>query len=129
MQSSTKDRWMFRGFVAGIFAMGMLAGGLGLRIAENRGWASPAAPDAYQLQSVVERLDVPEGRRVAVRAILAEHFERTRAITKRQRPDYRAAYQASEARLREVLTPEEYKQFEGKFAEWLERRRGITKVR
>jgi hypothetical protein len=129
MEASTNDRWLFRGFVAGIFAMGMLAGALGLRFAENRGWAAPPVPDAYQLRSVVERLDLPEDRRLAVRGILADHFEKTRAITKSNQPSYRAVYRESEARLREVLTPEEYREFEGRFAEWLERRRGITKVR
>ena len=129
MEISTNEKWMFRGFVAGIFSMGLLAGVLGLRIAESRGWASPPALDAYQLRSVVERLDVPEDRRVAVRAILADHFARTRAITRRNRPEYQAVFRDSEAKLRGVLTEEEYRKFDAGFAEWLERRRGITKVR
>jgi len=67
------------------------------------------------LQRMDSQLDLDDGQRAAIEAIVAERVAAFRAIRARVRPEIQAEFDSLREEVSEVLTPEQRKEWEARF--------------
>jgi Spy/CpxP family protein refolding chaperone len=121
MDNVAKNRWQVRVAAMIIFVLGFAAGILALNV--YRGFARNAPP-RDRFQQMADRLDLNADQRTTVQQILGDTREQLRAVRRESEPKVAEIRQQADARLQEVLTPEQWQKFQTMRNEMRARRGG-----
>ena len=109
MDNDTKNRWQVRVAALIIFVLGFAAGILALNV--YRGLASgPRSRD--RMEQLTERLNLSADQKTKVQLILGDTRDQLRAVRRESEPKVNEIRRQADARLQEVLTPEQWQQFQ-----------------
>ncbi|HEV8370795.1 MAG TPA: hypothetical protein VGQ39_22795 [Pyrinomonadaceae bacterium] len=104
-----KNRWQVRVAAAVIFLLGFTAGILALNI--YRGLARNVAP-RDRFEQLSERLQLNADQKTKVQQIFGDTREQLRGLRKESEPKVNDIRHQADERLQQVLTPEQWKQFQ-----------------
>ena len=124
MDSKTKSKWQVRFAVLIIFAIGFVAGGLAMNFYRDKRGPSQSGSMRGSFSRVVEQLNLSPEQKVEVEKILEETRAQLIEIRKESGPKFREVRMQTDERLRTVLTPEQWEQFQQIMKESRHRRRG-----
>jgi Spy/CpxP family protein refolding chaperone len=119
MNVVAKNRWQVRGAAAVIFVLGFAAGILALNV--YRGWARNGPPHD-RFEQLSERLQLTPEQKTKVQQIFGETREQLRALRKESEPRVHEIRSQADAQLQQVLTPEQWQQFQTMRSEMRPRR-------
>lgn len=108
MNNITKNRWQVRVAAAIIFVLGFTAGILALNI--YRGLARADGRDRFDQMS--ERLNLNADQKAKVQQILGDTREQLRALRRESEPRVNEIRQQADERMKQVLTEEQWQQFQ-----------------
>lgn len=109
MDNFTKNRWQVRGATLIIFVLGFAAGILALNV--YRGLAhGPRSRD--RMEQLAERLNLTADQKTKVQQIFGDTREQLRAVRLESEPKVNEIRRQADTRLQEVLTPEQWQQFQ-----------------
>ena len=123
MDQVKKTRWQVRFAAVLIFVLGFAAGILALNV--YRGWArnmSGSGRDRFEQMS--QRLKLNEDQKTKVQQIFADTREQLTTLRKESEPRFEQIRTQADERLRQVLTPEQWQQFQAMREEGRRRRGG-----
>lgn len=121
MDNAAKNRWQVRGATLIIFVLGFAAGILALNV--YRGLAgAPRSRDRFE--QMAERLNLNPDQKTKVQQIFSDTREQVRALRRESEPKFDEIRRQADARLQEVLTPEQWQQFQKERHEMRGRRGG-----
>lgn len=121
MDNATKNRWQVRGATLIIFVLGFAAGILALNV--YRGLAgAPRSRDRFE--QMAERLNLNPDQKTKVQQIFGDTREQIRALRRESEPKFDEIRRQADARLQEVLTREQWQQFQKDRSEMRGRRGG-----
>ena len=121
MDKVAKNRWQVRLAAMIIFVLGFFAGILALNV--YRGFANNRSP-RDRMDQMAERLKLTDDQKTKVHVILSDTREQLRAVRRESEPKVNEIRQQADARLQEVLTFEQWQQFQKERQEMRLRRRG-----
>lgn len=110
---ANKSQWQMRGAALLIFLLGVLAGGLLLNVYHNRQMAQTNR--RVLLGRALEQLNLTAEQKPQVEQILRDARLQLRAIRGETQPKFSAVRQQTDARLQQVLTPQQWTLFEQQF--------------
>ena len=108
MNNITRNRWQVRVAAALIFVLGFTAGILALNI--YRGLARADGRDRFEQMS--ERLNLNADQKTKVQQIFGDTREQLRALRRESEPRVNEIRQQADERLKQVLTEEQWQQFQ-----------------
>jgi Spy/CpxP family protein refolding chaperone len=108
MNNITKNRWQVRVAAAIIFVLGFTAGILALNI--YRGLARADGRDRFEQLS--ERLNLTADQKTKVQQIFGDTREQLGALRRESEPRMKEIRQQADERLKQVLTEEQWQQFQ-----------------
>ena len=109
MNEVAKNRWQVRIAAMIIFVLGFAAGILALNV--YRGMARNATP-RDRFEQMADRLDLNADQKTKVQQILSDTREQLRALRRESEPRVNEIRGQADARLQEVLTPEQWQKFQ-----------------
>ena len=121
MNQVIKTRWQVRFAAAIIFVLGFAAGILALNV--YRGWARNMGGPRDRFEQMSQRLNLNEDQKNKVQQIFADTREQLTALRKESEPRVDQIRVQADERLKQVLTPEQWQQFQ-KMRDEGRRRRG-----
>lgn len=121
MSDVTGNRWQLRAAALAIFLLGAAAGALAPRA--YHAWAG-RQPQRAQLDGMIKRLRLDANQESQVRQILGETREQFRALRREAGPREQEIRRRADERLRQVLTDEQWRQFQQEMSERRGSRRG-----
>lgn len=111
MDKATKNRWQVRFAAMIIFVLGFAAGILALNV--YRGWARNTTTRPHdRIEQLAERLNLNADQKTKVQQILGDTREQLRAVRRESEPKVNEIRRQADTRLQEVLTPEQWEQFQ-----------------
>src|SRR5919106_1749895 len=119
MNVVAKNRWQVRGAAAVIFVLGFAAGILPLNV--YRGWVR-RPPPRDRFEQLSERLQLSPEQKTKVQQIFGETREQLRALRRESEPRVHEIRSQADAQLQQVLTPEQWQQFQTMRSEMRPRR-------
>ena len=108
MNNITRNRWQVRIAAAIIFVLGFTAGILALNI--YRGLARADGRDRFDQMS--ERLNLNADQKTKVQQIFGDTREQLRALRRESEPRVNDIRQQADERLKQVLTEDQWQQFQ-----------------
>lgn len=120
MNNITKNTWQVRVAAAIIFVLGFTAGILALNI--YRGVTRADGRDRFEQMS--ERLNLNADQKTKVQQIFGDTREQLRALRRESEPRVNDIRQQADERLKQVLTDEQWRQFQSMRNEMRGRRGG-----
>lgn len=108
MNNITRNRWQVRVAAAIIFVLGFTAGILALNI--YHGLARADGRDRFEQMS--ERLNLNADQKTKVQQIFGDTREQLRALRRESEPRVNEIRQQADERLKQVLTEEQWQQFQ-----------------
>jgi Spy/CpxP family protein refolding chaperone len=120
----TRNKWQVRLAALVIFALGCAAGALGLNAYRSWTRASERGPRRGGFEAMLDRLNLGEEQKTQVRQIMDEARAEIGAVRRETEPRFAEVRRRSDERLRQVLTPEQWQQFQQLMQETRGRRRG-----
>ena len=108
MNNINRNRWQVRVAAAVIFVLGFTAGILALNI--YRGLARADGRDRFEQMS--ERLNLNSDQKTKVQQILGDTREQLRALRRESEPRVNEIRQQADERLKQVLTEDQWQQFQ-----------------
>jgi len=121
MNPANKTRWQVRSAAALIFVLGFAAGILALNV--YRGWARNMGGPRDRFEQMSQRLNLNADQKTKVQQIFTDTREQLTALRKESEPRVDQIRSQADERLKQVLTPEQWQQFQ-KMREEGRRRRG-----
>lgn len=121
MGNVTGNRWQLRAAALAIFLLGAAAGALAPRAYHS--WIG-RQPQRAQFDETIKRLRLDAGQETQVRQILGETREQFRALRREAEPREQEIRRRADERLRQVLTADQWRQFQQEMAERRGPRRG-----
>jgi Spy/CpxP family protein refolding chaperone len=109
MNEIAKNRWQVRIAAMIIFVLGFAAGILALNV--YRGLARNGPP-RDRFEQLADRLDLNADQKTKVQQILGDTREQLRALRRESEPRVNEIRSQADARLQEVLTPEQWQKFQ-----------------
>jgi Spy/CpxP family protein refolding chaperone len=123
METNLRNKWQIRLAVLLIFAIGFIAGALTMNVYRaRRTTASPADNHRGRFERVMDQLNLSDEQRDQVKAIFDDARARLIQLRKESGPKFREVREQTDTRLREVLTPEQWEQFQKLTSEHRDRR-------
>ena len=119
MNNSTKNRWQVRVAAIVIFVLGFVAGALALNV--YRGYARNVAP-RDRFEQLSERLKLNADQKTKVQQIFGETREQLRTLRKESEPKVNDIRKQADDKMQQVLSPDQWKQFQTIRDEMRERR-------
>ena len=110
MDKVAKNRWQVRIAAMIIFVIGFAAGILALNV--YRGLARNFSRPRDRMEQLAERLNLTADQKTKVQQILGDTREQLRALRKESEPKYQEIRRQADTRLQEVLTEEQWQQFQ-----------------
>ncbi|HEV2834237.1 MAG TPA: periplasmic heavy metal sensor [Pyrinomonadaceae bacterium] len=120
MNNIVKNRWQVRVAAAIIFVLGFTAGILALNV--YRGFARGDGRDRFERMS--DRLNLNADQKTKVQQILSDAREQMGALRRESEPRMNEIRRQADERLQQVLTPEQWQQFQKMRSDGRERRGG-----
>jgi Spy/CpxP family protein refolding chaperone len=112
MDRVRKSSWLVRAAALAIFLLGFAAGALAP--AAYRAWVREGGrqerPDRFEQMS--ERLKLTQEQKEQVRQIFGETRTRLEALRRESEPRFEEIRRETDERLRQVMTPEQWEQFQ-----------------
>lgn len=124
MEDNNKRKWQIRAAVLAIFLLGFLAGALTLNIYHKQRSSFPrgfGGRDRYE--QMINRLNLNAEQRSQVDQIMKDARMRMIEIRRQSEPGISEVRQQTDERLKAVLTPEQWSQWQQMTSEMRERRR------
>lgn len=121
MNNILKNRWQVRVAAAVIFVLGFTAGILALNV--YRGLARAGGP-RDRMEQLTERLNLTADQKTKVEQILNDTREQLRSLRRESEPRVTEIRRQADERMQQVLTPEQWAQFQTVRSEMRERRGG-----
>jgi Spy/CpxP family protein refolding chaperone len=121
MDNIAKNRWQVRVAAAIIFVLGFTAGILALNV--YRGLARERGP-RDRFEQLSDRLNLNADQKAKVQQIFGDTREQLRALRKESEPRMNEIRRQADERLQQVLTPEQWQQFQTMQGEMRGRRGG-----
>ena len=121
MDHVAKNRWQVRFAAMIIFVLGFAAGILALNV--YRGLAHPPS-SRDRIEQLSERLKLNPDQKTKVQQILGDTREQLRAVRRESEPKVAEIRRQADTRLQEVLTPEQWQEFQKERNEMRGRRGG-----
>ena len=109
MNSFAKNRWQVRGAAALIFVLGFAAGILALNV--YRGWVARTSP-RDRFEELSQRLKLNADQKTRMQQIFGDTREKLRQLRKESEPMVGDIRLQADERIQQVLTPEQWKQFQ-----------------
>jgi Spy/CpxP family protein refolding chaperone len=106
------NKWQIRMAVLLIFVIGFVAGALTMNVYRARHVASSSASHRDRFERVMEQLNLTPEQRDQVKAIFDEARAQLTEMHKESQPRFHEVREHTHARLRDVLTPEQWEQFQ-----------------
>jgi Spy/CpxP family protein refolding chaperone len=127
MENSNKNRWQVRLAAIALFALGFLAGALVLNLYHARNLSTSGreyrgGPRFLRTENLTEQLDLSAEQSTEVDKIFNEARTQLTEIRKQSEPKFSEIRKQTEERLQQVLTPEQWQQFQQLKSEMRERR-------
>ena len=127
MNNIMRNKWQVRLAAFVIFALGVAAGAFAL--SAYRAWTRAeghgrGGDRGRGFERMLEGLNLTDEQRTQVRRILDEARAEVEAVRRESEPRLREVRQRSDERLQQVLTPEQWQQFQKMKEEMRGRRRG-----
>ncbi|MGH9915180.1 MAG: hypothetical protein ACRD63_07835, partial [Pyrinomonadaceae bacterium] len=109
MEIQSKNRWLLRGAVIGIFLLGYVAGALTL--SAYRGWFKTPGSTARQerFEQMVDRLQLNTEQKTRVQQIFSDLRDQLKELRKGNEPRIKEIRQSTNEHLQQVLSPEQWK--------------------
>ena len=110
METAAKRAWQIRAAALVIFVLGFAAGALALNLYQT---ARPGAQseDRRAFSQVLEQLNLNDEQRDKVKVIFDDARAQMADVRKECGPKFREVRDRTDARLHDVLTPEQWEQF------------------
>jgi Spy/CpxP family protein refolding chaperone len=121
MNEATKSRWQVRVAALVIFILGFTAGILALNV--YRGWVRSTGSPRDRFERLAERLQLNEDQKTKMQQIFGDTREQLSALRKESEPRVDEIRRQADERMQQVLTPEQWQQFQ-KMREETRHRRG-----
>ncbi|HKP13115.1 MAG TPA: Spy/CpxP family protein refolding chaperone [Blastocatellia bacterium] len=122
METSVKNKWQIRLAVLLIFGIGFAAGALTMNVYRARHVASAPANYRGRFERMMEQLNLTAEQRDQVKAIFDDTRAKLSEVHKESEPRFHAVREQTHERLRQVLTPEQWEQFQKMAGDFRERR-------
>ena len=119
MNITTKNRWQVRLLAAIIFALGFTTGILAMNL--YRSLARNVTP-RDRFEQLSDRLQLNADQKTKVQQIFSDTREQLRALRKDSEPKVADIRRQADDKLQQVLTPEQWKQFQSMQVEMRQRR-------
>lgn len=110
MNQINKARWQVRLAAAVIFVLGFTAGILALNV--YRSWGRGMGAPRDRMERMAQRLQLTEDQKTKVQQILNDTREQLDALRKESEPRVQEIRGQADERLKQVLTPEQWQQFQ-----------------
>jgi Spy/CpxP family protein refolding chaperone len=116
METNLKNKWQIRLAVLLVFAIGFVAGALTMNVYRARhaatSTATPSESHRSRFEGVMEQLNLTPEQREQVKAIFDDARTQLAALRRESGPKFREVREQTDTRLRGVLTPEQWEQFQ-----------------
>ncbi|HYX28835.1 MAG TPA: periplasmic heavy metal sensor [Pyrinomonadaceae bacterium] len=109
MDTASRNKWQVRGVAVLIFVLGFAAGMLAL--GAYRAWARHAAPPD-RFNQLATRLQLNADQKTKVQAIFGDTRQQLQSLRKESEPRVNDIRQQTDQKLKDVLTPDQWKQFQ-----------------
>ncbi|HJX88917.1 MAG TPA: hypothetical protein VJ372_00390 [Pyrinomonadaceae bacterium] len=109
MNISTKNRWQVRALAAVVFALGFTTGILAVNV--YRGLARNIAP-RDRFEQLSQRLQLNADQKTKVQQIFGDTREELRVLRKEQEPKVNDIRRQADMKLQQVLTEQQWQQFQ-----------------
>ena len=119
MNITTKNRWQVRVIAAIIFALGFTTGILAVNL--YRSLARNVTP-RDRFEQLSDRLKLNDDQKTKVQQIFGDTREQLKALRKDSQPKVADIRRQADEKLQQVLTPEQWKQFQAMQEEMRQRR-------
>lgn len=125
MDKTAKNKWQVRFAALAIFLLGVAAGALALNVYNAWARAGGRGPGGRAgFERMLDRLQLADEQKAQVRRIFGDAREQTREARKASEPRMEEIRRQTDERLRGVLTPEQWQQFQQLKDEMRAKRRG-----
>ena len=127
MENTSKNKWQVRLAAVTLFALGVIAGALIVNLYYSR--FSPASnrrPEArfFRVEDMKEQLHLTPEQATEVEKIFADTRAQLQELRKQSEPKFGEIRKQTDERLQQVLTPEQWQQFQSLKNEMRERHGG-----
>jgi hypothetical protein len=110
MDTASRNTWQIRGVAVLIFVLGFAAGMLAL--GAYRAWARRPASSADRFNQFATRLQLNDDQKTKVQQIFGDTRQQLQGLRKESEPKVNDIRQQTDQRLQQVLTPDQWKQFQ-----------------
>lgn len=122
MNELIKGRWQVRLAAIVIFVLGFTAGILALNV--YRGWAGGAFRSRDRIDQLSQRLQLNEDQKTKMQQVFSDTREQLAALRKESEPKVNEIRRQADERMKQILTPEQWEQFQKSRDEMRHRRGG-----
>jgi Spy/CpxP family protein refolding chaperone len=123
MDTNPRSKWQVRIAVVVIFVVGFVAGALALNIYRGQQWSPSRALGRDGFEQMLDKLNLSAEQRTQVDAIFDDARTELTQVRTESAPKFREVRERTDERLRAVLTPDQWEQFQQMTNESRERRR------
>ncbi|HEX6730935.1 MAG TPA: periplasmic heavy metal sensor [Pyrinomonadaceae bacterium] len=121
MNDVTKSRWQVRLAALVIFVLGFTAGILALNV--YRRWARDEGDPRDRIERLSQRLQLNEDQKTKMQQVFSDTREQLSALRKESEPKVNEIRRQADERMKLILTPEQWQQFQ-KMRDEMRHRRG-----
>jgi Spy/CpxP family protein refolding chaperone len=111
MDNKTRKKWEVRLAALILFVTGFIAGGLAMNLYRSREW-TPRSGGRGSFEHVLEKLNLSQEQRTEVTTIFEDARKQLNELRKESEPKFREVRKNTDDRLKSVLTPEQFEQFQ-----------------
>jgi Spy/CpxP family protein refolding chaperone len=121
MNREDKNKWLVRAAALAIFLLGCVAGALSLNAYHARSLSS--GPPSSRFEQMLDRLHLTSEQKPQVEKIFSDTREQLLKLRKESEPQVNEIRRQADERLQQVLSPEQWRQFQQMKSEMREQRR------
>jgi Spy/CpxP family protein refolding chaperone len=122
MNEVTKSRWQVRLAAIVIFVLGFTAGILALNV--YRSWARGGSGGRDRFEQLSQRLQLNEDQKTKMQQVFSDTREQLSALRRESEPKFNEIRRQADERMKQILTPEQWQQFQKSRDEMRHRRGG-----
>jgi Spy/CpxP family protein refolding chaperone len=112
MNIESKSKWQIRLATLSIFVLGFFAGALALNAYQSWATASGGMSKKARYEQIFNQLGMNEGQKTEVQKIVGETREQLQKLREESEPRVKEIRGRADERMRQVLTPEQWQQFQ-----------------
>ena len=112
MNSNTKTKWQVRLAALIIFVIGFIAGALAMNIYRGQQGPSAYGDRRGRFEETLDKLNLTQDQKTQVKAIFDDARAQLTQLRKESEPKFREVRKQTDERLKAVLEPEQWEQFQ-----------------